>query len=268
MSQSYFDIRNIRPLILYMLNDEHQIVRETSLAVLSNLPGLELQKEDLNALLVCLRENNIELRSRTYANITHITVTTPEDFLTILSKLFEVLVVYKEDKRKVYTTCGKLGAKYPHYILDSLDKIYKYIDSEEPNWKSLTYKAKVILVASIGQEKWPKSLPKYFRNHYLYIRDIELYAFEGIAIKVGQQQISGSQVTFDGQTFHMPFIPINSAWQLRQYLAAYSNIYTGFIKEVFNLCAALIELPDRIVMSNIGNEVQRLRIQYNTEKCM
>lgn len=48
---------------------------------------------------------------------------------------------------------------------------------EEPNFKNLIYKAKVITVASIGKNLWPQTLPLYFQNHYLYIRDIEYSAF-------------------------------------------------------------------------------------------
>lgn len=151
LSQRFFDIRSIRPLILYMLNDEHREVRETSLAMLSALPSLDLEKEDLSALVVCLRENNIELRSRTYQNIAHINVTSSADFQLILKKLFESLQTYKEDKRKIYTTFAQLGVKFPNYVLGNLNSIYNFMDGEEPNWKGLAYKAKVILVASVGK---------------------------------------------------------------------------------------------------------------------
>jgi hypothetical protein len=41
----------------------------------------------------------------------------------------------------------------------------------------MLYRAKFITVAAIGINKWPSTLPKYFNNHYLYIRDVLLYAF-------------------------------------------------------------------------------------------
>lgn len=62
--------------------------------------------------------------------------------------------------------------------MENLDKIYKFNDTEEPNWKSQIYRARFITVASIGADKWPSKLPQYFNNHYLYLRDVLLYAFQ------------------------------------------------------------------------------------------
>lgn len=168
----------IRPLILYMLNDEHEAVRQTCLIVLSKIPSFDLEKEDLNALLVCLKENNTSMRNYTYESLCHINITSPADFKVIFDRLFVTLLNRSEDKRKIYIVCSKLGKKYPNYVLANLESIYKYNDNEEPNWKNLVYRARLIVVAAMGKEKWPKTLPKYFVSHYLYIRDVLIYAFD------------------------------------------------------------------------------------------
>jgi hypothetical protein len=65
-------------------------------------------------------------------------------------------------------------------VLANLAHIYNVSESEEPNWKNIVYRARLVVVASMGKDKWPENLPLYFINHYLYIRDILLYAFEGL----------------------------------------------------------------------------------------
>ncbi len=110
----------IRPLILYMLNDEHQVVREACLTVLSQIPSLDIEKEDLNALLVCLKENNTLMRSYTYENLSHINVTSAEDFKKIIDRLLVTLSNRNEDKKKIYIVCSKLGRKYPNFVLANL----------------------------------------------------------------------------------------------------------------------------------------------------
>lgn len=112
-AQCFFETYMIRPLILYMLNDEHQPVRETCLIVLSQIPSIDVEKEDLSALLVCLKENNSPMRKYTYVCLSHINITSAEDFKIIIDKLFQTLLNRGEDKRNIYTLCGKLGNKYP-----------------------------------------------------------------------------------------------------------------------------------------------------------
>ena len=90
--------------------------------------------------------------------------------------MFQALLAYKVDKKKIYLTCAKLGEKFPDFVSSLTDRILNYKE-EEPNWKNLIYKAKVILISSMEKDRWPLTLPSYFSKHYLYIRDIEYYAF-------------------------------------------------------------------------------------------
>jgi Glu-tRNA(Gln) amidotransferase subunit E-like FAD-binding protein len=96
-----------------MLNDEHQAVREACLTVLSQIPSLDIEKEDLNALLVCLKENNTLMRSYTYENLSHINVTSAEDFKKIIDRLLVTLSNRNEDKKKNIYSMLETGQKVP-----------------------------------------------------------------------------------------------------------------------------------------------------------
>lgn len=52
-------------------------------------------------------------------------------------------------------------------------------DTVEPNWKNITYKAKMIFCYSWWANfSSSQEIPQYFGRHMLYIKDIEQYLFE------------------------------------------------------------------------------------------
>lgn len=58
---------------------------------------------------MCLSEKNIGLRGCVYQNLMNINVTSSEDLYVILKKLFDTLILYKIDKKKIYKLCRFLG---------------------------------------------------------------------------------------------------------------------------------------------------------------
>ena len=120
--------------------------------------------------------------------------------------------------------------KYPSFAIQNLNSIYSYPDNEEPNWKNLAYKAKVITIASIGENNWPGSLPKYFKNHYLYIKDMEVASFKLAGLRRQGSTISGNQIKFRDRVAEMPKLLIKQSWDNIQFFLAFSRLYTGFLK--------------------------------------
>ncbi len=49
---------------------------------------------------------------------------------------------------------------------------------KEPNMKNLQNKALIILIGNLDEKQWPTNLPSYFFKHYLYVKDVDPYAFE------------------------------------------------------------------------------------------
>ena len=77
---------------------------------------------------MCLKENKIGLRVYVYKNLLNINVVSPEDFLYIVEKLFQTLLIYKIDKKKIYNTCRILGSRYPQFVIDNISQLYHYTE--------------------------------------------------------------------------------------------------------------------------------------------
>lgn len=60
------------------------------------------------------------MRNYTYECLSHINITSAEDFKEILEKLFLTLANYGEDKKNIFILCSKLGRKYPSFVLSNL----------------------------------------------------------------------------------------------------------------------------------------------------
>lgn len=70
-----------------------------------------------------------------------------------------------------------LGKKYLQWIEGIISQLL-VVDQIEPNWKSITYKAKMVVCYAWWQQLTNKDqLPFYFSRHMLYIRDVEPYLF-------------------------------------------------------------------------------------------
>jgi len=79
---------------------------------------------------------------------------------------------YKSDKKSIYKMLFSLGRKYQTNIHDLPEKL-GVIDDQEPNWKSILYKAKMILCYHWWNYHFGNvTLPSYFSKHMLYIRDV------------------------------------------------------------------------------------------------
>ena len=109
----------------------------------------------------------------------------------------------------------------------NLEKLLNYKE-EEPNWKNLIYKAKVILVSNIGKDKWPTQiLPPYFSKHYLYIRDIEYYAFE--------------KRENEKETWTDENIKLDTSFQLKAFVNSEVKVRIGFAQDVLKILKELLE---------------------------
>lgn len=53
--QPYLRPDDLKQILIYMLNDEHELVREEALRTSKALRVLQLGKEDLTTLLMCLK---------------------------------------------------------------------------------------------------------------------------------------------------------------------------------------------------------------------
>ena len=97
------------------------------------------------------------------------------------------------------------------------------------------YRARFITVASIGTERWPKCLPKYFNNHYLYIRDVLLYVFEQNISDAKLLDDLNEDITQEECMSNEVSINLETDWQLYHYIVATEAITQGFLKSAFAL---------------------------------
>ncbi len=64
--RDYLRAEDLKQIIIYMLNDEHEIVRESALQTAKALQDLPLARDDLETLLMCLKEKRTNLRRLVY----------------------------------------------------------------------------------------------------------------------------------------------------------------------------------------------------------
>jgi hypothetical protein len=100
----------------------------------------------------------------------------------LIDKVNSTLLTYKADKKYIYKLFFQLGLKYSNFIQTQVKKVYDFKKGEEPNWKNIAYKGKLILLFGC----WSKmssstfsslNLPHYFVKHMLYIKDFESFLF-------------------------------------------------------------------------------------------
>jgi hypothetical protein len=102
--------------------------------------------------------------------------------LAILDKVFPTLQNNKSDKKFIYRMLMSLGKKYAHWVDKVIGKL-NILDQNESNWKSITYKAKMIFCYQWWTQLTNRQhLPLHFSRHMLYIRDVEVYLFESNAV--------------------------------------------------------------------------------------
>jgi hypothetical protein len=179
--RNYMRAEDLKQIIIYMLNDEHELVREEALQTAKGLKNLPLAKEDLETLLMCLKEKRTKLRRLVYENLSLISINNVSLILLLLEKILVALQNYRSDKKHIYRTLFELGRSY----CSEIGKIFASLgvnEVEEPNPKNIGYKAKMVLC----HHWWRRrafatdgiALPTYFTKHMLYIADVEAYLFE------------------------------------------------------------------------------------------
>jgi hypothetical protein len=103
---------DLKQIIIYMLNDEHELVREEALQTAKSLKDMPLAKEDLSTLLMCLREKRTNLRRLVYENLSLIRLNDISLIHLILEKVLMALQNYRSDKKHIYRALYELGRKY------------------------------------------------------------------------------------------------------------------------------------------------------------
>ena len=109
------------------------------------------------------------------------------------------------------------------------------------------YKAKIILIGNIGEDKW--NVPAYFTKHYLYIRDIEYYAF---------QRRKDDVCVF-------PVVKVETKQQLKLFVKAQIRVRVGFAKEIYRIVEMVFKKEGRWEDKGL-QELSKLRYKYNIEK--
>lgn len=131
-------------------------------------------KEDIGTMLMCLKEKEQRMRWLVYEGLGSINFTDLTDIFHIVEKVNETMLQYKSDKHKAYELFDALGKTFPDFIGKNCSTFYNYSDQEEPNWKNIIYKGRVILLYPCWLAKLQiKKLPYYFATHALYIQDVE-----------------------------------------------------------------------------------------------
>ena len=75
-----------------------------------------------------------------------------------------------------------LGKKYARWIDKIIGKL-NILDQNESNWKSITYKAKMIFCYQWWKQLDNREqLPLHFSRHMLNIRDVEIYLFDSDSV--------------------------------------------------------------------------------------
>lgn len=141
--KKYIKPEDLKVILIYMLNDEHEVVREETLISSLHLRNQELVREDLETILMCLREKRANMRKYVYKTLAIVLLKDPNLLLLIIDKAVLTLQVYKSDKKHIYRMLKSLGQKYQPSIPGLLEKL-AVLDSNEANWKNVIYKAKMV----------------------------------------------------------------------------------------------------------------------------
>ena len=185
----YMNVSEVKQILLYMINDESDRVRAEALkALVVVAKNYVVNREDLEIILMPLKESSRTLRYFCYKVIEILSIPTQELFVSFIQRLLRAYRNYKEDKAFLYKVMQRLGQTYSSFVINNIKVLLdvQHLEGiQEPSWKNFTHKARVILVANSFAPDYAKNiqlnkakLPFFFQNHYEYIKDVEEYAFE------------------------------------------------------------------------------------------
>lgn len=95
----------------------------------------------------------------------------------LVDRVNNALIANKSDKKKIYSLYLQIGLKYKVFISNAFSRFYAYTDEEEPNWKIVAYKAKLVLLYH-SMELIRDGCPFYFIRHMMYMKNAEAYLFQ------------------------------------------------------------------------------------------
>mgnify|MGYP000863069577 FL=1 len=154
----YLDRSELKEIMFYMVNDNNESVRIEALrALIAVAHDYLITGDDLSTMLMCLKDRRVQFRYYVYRLAGIVTIVNQEDFLNFVERLIRTLKVFKEDKVHLYIALRNLGSRSKRFVLGNVRQLLDIVDLEdlhEPNWKSILYKARVILVASCFESNY------------------------------------------------------------------------------------------------------------------